>query len=116
MGSLVTTIINSGLSSPITKLVFGFGMNEPGNAAGELIITDLILTFVRPSSPNSVFSLGSEYINVFQFNNSGGSSSEALFEVDLGFDFLSEYSGSSTDTFTIAASISDTSAGAERFF
>ena len=116
MGSLVDTLTNSGLSSPITSLVFGFGMNEPGNANSVLTITDLILTFARPSSPDAIFSLGAEDIQVDPFNNSGASSSEALFKVDLGFDFLAEYTSLSAETFTIAATIADTSAGAEVFF
>jgi hypothetical protein len=115
MSYLWNTLDSGGMTSG-TKLVFGFGINETGMIGSNSVTIDsLNMTFNRASNPAETFSLGIDSITVFNYEQ-GQDTAEARIAVDLGFDFMQEYNGVSTEQFTISSNISNTSDGYEIYF
>lgn len=115
MSYLYNTLYNGGITSA-NKLVFGFGLNESGQTGNNYVnIDELNMTFNRASNSPETFSLGSGPITVFNYEQ-GQTTAEARIAVDLGFDFMQEYSTSSEELFTISSAISNTSDGFEIYF
>lgn len=115
MSYLYDTLYNGGMRSA-NILVFGFGLNESGGiGTNSVTIDSLDMTFNRALNPAVTLSLGSDSITVFNYEQ-GTDTAEARIAVDLGFDFMQEYNGSSTELFEISSNISNTSDGAETYF
>jgi hypothetical protein len=115
MGLLYDTLADGGVTAA-TSLVFGFGLNETGRLGSNYVtITDLDMSFERAGGGSSDFSLGSDSITVYNYTQ-GQSTAEARIQVDLGFDFMTEYSSLSTEEFEIFSSIGNTSDGFEIYF
>ena len=117
MGSLWSVLNAGGISSTDT-LVFGFGLDETGSpGSNPVIITDLEMTFNLPGGGSEYFDLDSNEDNhVFVYGNQGASGSEARFQVNLGFDFMSTFNASSTELFSISSTIDETDDGPEIYF
>ncbi len=114
--SYLWNTLNSGGITSTTKLVFGFGLNETGSPGSNSVTIDsLNMTFNRASNPAETFSLLSDSITVYNYEQ-GQNTAEARIAVDLGFDFMQEYNGTSTEQFTISSNISNTSDGFEIYF
>ena len=108
--------LDTGGVTSTTTLVFGFGLNETGAVGSNSItITDLVMTFELPDQSVLTYDLSPDTVEVFNYEQ-GQSTAEALFQIDLGFDFMSVYTGASTEAFTISATIDNTSDGFEIFF
>ena len=116
MGDLWLALDGGGVVSA-TNLVFGFGINETGPVGSNSVtITDLVLSFEAPGGGSSFsFSLGSNDVEVVNYEQ-GQNTAEAKFEVALGFDFMTAYGSSSTESFTITSNIDNTSDGFEIYF
>jgi hypothetical protein len=115
MGQLYNTLSHGGIDST-SCLVFGFGLNEPGNN-NNVTIQDLGMSFERANGAIQTYALGDEGITISGYNQGNGTNTaEALIQVNLGFDFMQEYSSDSTKEFTITSTIDNTSAGAEVYF
>lgn len=116
IGSLWSTLDAGGVTAT-SSLVFGFGLNESGQiGSNSVTITDLVMTFELPGGGTQTFDLQGDPITVYNYIQ-GANTAEARIQVDFGaFDFMSEYSAASTEQFTIAATITNTSAGFEIFF
>ena len=115
MGVLHTLLDSAGIVSTST-LVFGFGNNETGApGSNSVLITALSMSFERPGGGTDVFTLDGDKVQVYNYNQ-GQNTAEALFQVDLGFDFMTEYNNSSTQKFTISSTIDNTDDGFEIYF
>ncbi|MDP3936544.1 MAG: PEP-CTERM sorting domain-containing protein [Deltaproteobacteria bacterium] len=115
MGTLRLLLDTAGITTTNT-LVFGFGLNETGAVGtNSVTITSLTMSFERAGGGTDVFSLNGDQVQVYNYIQ-GQVTAEAKFEVGLGFDFMSEYSNSSTEKFMISADIDNTSDGFEIFF
>jgi hypothetical protein len=115
MGAIHAALASAGVVSA-TNLALGFGLNETGPVGSNSVtITDLQITLERPGGTLVQFSLLSDAVRVFNYNQ-GQSTAEARFELALGFDFMSEYTAVSTDLLSIQATIDNTSDGFEIFF
>jgi hypothetical protein len=115
MGDLRITLEAGGLTS-VTSLVFGFGLNESGPVGSNSVtILELVMTFELPDTSIMTFDLMPDSVQVFNYEQ-GQNTAEALFQVDLGFDFMSAYTNGSTEQFTITSAIDGTDAGFEIFF
>ncbi len=115
MSFLYNTLASGGVTWA-TKLAFGFGLNETGSIGSNSITIDsLNMTFNRQSEPAKTFSLLNNSITILNYEQ-GQNMAEALISVDLGYDFMQEYDGSSTEQFMISSDISNTSDGFEIYF
>jgi len=115
MGTLHLLLDTAGITTTNT-LVFGFGLNESGPiGSNSVTITSLTMSFERPGGGTDTFSLNGDQVQVYNYIQ-GQNTAEAKFEVALGFDFMSEYTNSSTEKFMISADIDNTSDGFEIFF
>ena len=94
MGDLFQVLSDGGIVST-TALVFGFGLNETGATGTNWVdITALDMSFERARGGTDAFSLdsgGDNTIRVFNYVQ-GQDLAEARIRVDLGFDFMAEYS------------------------
>ena len=112
MGDLWGTLNAGGIVSAFT-LGFGFDLNETGAPGSNYVdVQSLIMTFEVPSSPIINFNLGNNNVNVYNYTQ-GQKTYEALFQVNLPFDFMSKYDASSTEKFSISSTIGNTSDGPE---
>jgi hypothetical protein len=115
MSSLWSTLNTQGLTST-SALVFGLGVNETGKTGGNsVLVTGLTMSFQRADGSTDTFTLGSNQFNVVNYTQ-GASTAEARIQVNLGFDFMAEYSGTSTKLFTIASTITGADDGNELYF
>jgi hypothetical protein len=114
MGALWSILNGAGITNA-TSLVFGFGLDETGSPGSNPVnIASLVMTFNRPLAPPVTFSLGDNTVSVY--GNQGASGSEARFQVDLPFDFMTTFSATSTQMFTISSTINGTDDGPEIYF
>ena len=94
-----------------TSLIFGFAANQTG-ASPIITIDTLDMTF----GGSGTFSLGpSDSVMVTNFVP-GNSRAEALFTVDLGFDFMTTFNSSTATNLTTALSFINQNDGFERMF
>ena len=115
MGTL-WNVLNGGGITTATKLVFGFGNNQTGATGTNFTdITELTMSFVLPDSTTKTFTLGSNDLKIYNYVQ-GQSDAEARIGVDLGFDFMTAYSPSSTQLFTISSTITNGDDGFEIYF
>jgi hypothetical protein len=116
MGDLWDTLNDGGVTTA-TSLVFGFGLNETGSLGSNYVtITDLDMSFERSGGGSfKEFSLGNDSITVYNYTQ-GQNTAEARIQVDLGFDFMTEYNTLSTEDFDIFSNITNTSDGFEIYF
>lgn len=115
MGVLRLLLDGAGITTTNT-LVFGFGLNESGPiGSNSVTITSLTMSFDRAGGGTDVFSLNGNQVQVFNYIQ-GQNTAEAKFELNLGFDFMAEYSNTSTEKFMISADIDNTTDGFEIFF
>ncbi len=117
MSDLFDVLDNAGITST-NILVFGFATNESGGNNSPVSITQLDMTFQRPSAADFTVSLDAGMDNTIVVDDfqSGISNAEAKIEVEVPFDFMAEYSTTSTEQFTISATLVDESGGFELFF
>jgi len=119
MKDLWNTLNDSGIVSTYT-LGFGFDLNETGAPGSNYVkIQSLTMTFELPDDPdNSPISFlldpdGNDFsVNVYNYTQ-GTQTFEALFRVNLAFDFMSSYNADSTEDFFISSTIDNTSDGPE---
>jgi hypothetical protein len=114
MGDLWSTLNAGGIVSTYT-LGFGFDLNETGAPGSNHVgVQSLIMTFGVPSSPDINFNLGINNVNVYNYTQ-GQKTYEALFQLNLLFDFMTTYSATSTEIFTVSSTIGNTSDGPETY-
>jgi hypothetical protein len=90
-------------------LLFGLDLNESGKDE-DVKIDQLVIRFT-----DLTYSLGNNTVTVTDYQGSGNWG-EALFQVNLGFDFMTTYNASSIEDFFIQSTISDVNNGPETFF
>lgn len=118
MGDLWSTLDSGGILYT-TQLVFGFGINESGSTGSNYVdIQDLFMSFDLPGGGISQFDMDSDENNTVRVYNfkQGQTTAEALVQVNLGFDFMSAYNASSTESFYISSTINDVDDGFEIYF
>jgi hypothetical protein len=106
--------LNAGGVISANALVFGFGLNE--DSSKNVQIDELTISFQRPGGWTDSFSLGQEPINIYNFGSGGANTAEGRIQVNLDFDFMTEYDATSTEQFAISSTISNTSGGFEIYF
>jgi hypothetical protein len=106
-------LVQGGLSST-GALVLGFSANESGNN-NSVSITQLDIELERADGSSQFFTLGQDSITISDFN-SGNSTAEAQLQLDLGFDFLQEYTSTSNRDLIIQAQLSGNTGGQDRLF
>jgi hypothetical protein len=112
MGDLWSTLSAGGVTTTST-LVFGLIVNEQGSTPA-IDIQQLSMTFQRVGGGADAFFLSPDQLTVVEY--AGGNNTDARIQVNLGFDFMAEYTASSTQQFTISATIDNMSAGDDIFF
>lgn len=95
-------------------LVFGYAANQKNNSP-IVTISSLSFSFERESGALDVFSLGANEIRITDFNP-GNSEAEAIFQIDLGFDFMAEYSANTASELIVNATLSNNNNGPDRLF
>ncbi|HEN20713.1 MAG TPA: PEP-CTERM sorting domain-containing protein [Desulfobacteraceae bacterium] len=92
-------------------LVFSFDLNETGQN-NFVQIDDLQMNIGTQS-----FLLGNNTVRVNDWTlGQGNNNPEAFFRIDLGYDFMKQFNASSTENLYIMSTISQFSAGPERFY
>ena len=94
-----------------THLVFGFSANQTGGGS-DITITSMAMTF----GGTGTFSIGSADDVLVRDFVPGNSRAEALFTVDLGYDFMTTFSTSTADLLTVAMVFDNQNDGFERMF
>ena len=100
---------NEGITST-NVLVFGFDLNEVGQG------NNVLIEALQISVGSNSFDLGDNQIQVDDYRGPGSEEAEAFFQINLGFDFMSQYSADSEEDFFIMSTISNSSAGFEEYF
>lgn len=100
----------AGINS-VTSLVFGLDVNEPG-WDNSLVIESLNFQ-INDSDP---YTLGGDWVQVDQYLGPGSATAEAYFQIDLNYDFMTQYNGASTEDFFVQAGLSGVAGGFEEFF
>lgn len=113
MKGLWNTLNDSGIVST-TTLGFGFDLNETGQPGTNYVkIQELVMTFELPDKlSNKSFNLGDDLVHVYNYTQ-GQETFEAMFQVNLGFDFMNIYNADSVEKFTISSTIDNVSDGPE---
>lgn len=110
VGSLWSFLDGQGVTST-TALVFSFDLNEKGQDKF-VQIDDLQMKLGTQS-----FLLGDNDVGVNSWTSGQGNNKpEAFFRIDLGYDFMKQFNAYSTDNLWIMSTISQFSAGPERFY
>ncbi len=108
MGAL-WDVMNAGGITATSRLSFGFALNESGPVGSNwIMITELDMSFDRPGGGIDTFSLSPDSIQIYNYHQ-GQNTSEAIIALELGFDFMTEYSSASIEDFTIFSTIESTS-------
>lgn len=113
VGDIYDVLVQGGLSASCA-LVFGFSANESGNN-GSVSITQLDIELERADGNSQFFTLGQDSITIADFN-SGNITAEAQLQLDLGFDFMQEYTSTSNRDLIISAQLSGNTSGQDRLF
>ena len=109
---------------PITALGFGFGINQNGSTStNQINVEDLVIELTVPNSSPLTFRLDNgtgdpttgNTVEVLNYNQ-GQNTAEAKFAVDLGFDYMTTYNSSSTETFKLTSTLSNQDDGFEIYF
>ena len=109
---------------PIYSLAFGLGINQNGTTnTNQINVENLIIELFLPNSDTSTFSLDNgtgdpttgNTVSVINYNQ-GQNTAEAKFAIDLGFDYMTTYSSSSTEAFRLTSTLSNQDDGFENYF
>ena len=104
MGLLRQTLASGGVTETST-LVFGLEVDEfPFLGLDDVNVETLSMNFERVGGGTDTFTLAGDNIRVQDYNS--GATADARIQVNLGFDFMTEYTNASTEAFTISATIS----------
>jgi len=91
-------------------LVFGFDLNEVGQG------NNVLIEGLQINVGGHSFDLGDNQVQVEDYRGPGSNEAEAFFMINLGFDFMNQYSADSTEDFFIMSTISNSSASFEEYF
>lgn len=115
IGELWTYLDSQGVTSA-NKLLFGLGVNEPNGGTDYVDVTALDMSFALPLGGAKSFQLGAgNMVTVADWVN-GASAGDALIGLDLGFNFMTTYNGSSTELLTITSTVARDEGGFEIYF
>ena len=110
---IYNTLLKSGITST-HSLVFGFSANERGKF-NYVSFKHLQIDIERQDGSVQVFDLGGTKVKV-KDQIAGKRSADALFQINLGFEFMQEYAKSSTRMMVIRAQLQDNTGRADRLF
>lgn len=110
-------ILDAGMVGSASILGFGFGINETGPTGSNSVdVTAITLSFELPDTTVQTYDLNMDpTVSVFNYNQ-GTNTAEAIFFVDLGFDFMSTYNTNSTEDFSAFMTLENTDDGFEILF
>lgn len=91
-------------------LVFGFDVNQQGSTTDYIDVEILDIAF-----GGYTWTLESP-IRVYPYQSPGSNLSEALFQINLPFDYMTQYSAGSTEDFSIKSRLSNDVGGPEEYF
>jgi len=112
----IRNALTAGGLSTVDRLVIALGVNESGPLGSNSVMVDELDIQLQKANGSFVsFALEPDAVEVYNYRQ-GQTTAEALFEIDLGFDFMAEYDANSTETLWISSSISQPSNGYEIYF
>ncbi len=116
------TLFDSQMINSLNRMVLCFGVNESGTVGTNWVdIASLRLRIQDPNNLNNnltdidLDTPNDNTIRVFNYAQ-GANTAEAEFTINLGYDFMTVFNGSSTELINLDATVTNRSAGFEIFF